>query len=116
MSYLYLLALLGSMFCMGLVDHRFKLFLFRMPRTAVLAVVIGIVLFICWDLVAISLDIYTKGDSPHMTGLDLAPHLPVEELVFITFLCYITGVLHGLMTWVLDRVAPEFGRGQEKVQ
>lgn len=109
MSYLYLLALLTSLFCMGLVDLRFRLFLFARPKVALATVAIGFVLFIVWDLVAIALDIYTKGESPHMTGIDLAPHLPLEELVFITFLCYITGVLHGFMTLVLDRFAPRLG-------
>ena len=48
MSWLYLATIVASMLCMGLVDHRWKLF-------------------------------------------------------FITFLCYITGVFHGLFTRVLGR-------------
>ena len=106
MSLLYLAALLGSLFCMGLVDHRWKLFVFRRPGVALAAVGCGFVLFLVWDVVAIALDMYTKGESPAMTGIDVAPHLPVEELVFITFLCYITGVLHALFERVLDALVP----------
>ena len=103
MSLLYLGALLASTFCMGLVDHRWRLFLFHRPRAAVTAVAVGFVLFLVWDLVAIELAVYSKGRSPAMTGVDVAPHLPLEELFFITFLCYVTGVLHGLFTRVLTR-------------
>ena len=115
MSLLYLAALLGSMFCMGLVDRRWKLFVFRRPGVALAAVGCGFVLFLVWDVVAIALDMYTKGDSPAMTGIDVAPHLPVEELVFITFLCYITGVLHGLFERVLDVLVPA-SREQARAQ
>lgn len=103
MSWLYLATIVVSMTCMGLVDHRWRLFLFDRPRVAVTAVAVGFVLFLAWDLVAIELGVYSKGDSPAMSGIDVAPHLPLEELFFITFLCYITGVFHGLFTRVLAR-------------
>jgi hypothetical protein len=32
-----------------------------------------------------------------MTGIELAPELPLEELFFIVFLCYLTLVLHQLI-------------------
>ncbi|QCX27858.1 lycopene cyclase domain-containing protein [Nocardioides jishulii] len=101
MSWLYLASIVVSMVCMGLVDRRWRLFLFDRPRVAIIAVVVGFVLFLAWDLVAIEIAVYSKGASPAMSGVDVAPHLPLEELFFITFLCYITGVLHGLFTRVL---------------
>ena len=107
MSWLYLASIVGSMVCMGLVDHRWRLFLFDRPRVALAAVAVGFVVFLAWDLVAIELALYTKGESPAMTGIDVAPHLPLEELFFITFLCYITGVLHGLFGRVYDHVLTE---------
>ena len=58
-----------------------------------------------WDLVAIELAVYSKGESPAMIGVDVAPHLPVEELFFITFLCYIAGVFHGLFMRLLGHRA-----------
>lgn len=102
MSWLYLAAIVGSGLCMALVDHRWKLFAFDRPRVAAVSVGVGFVLFLAWDLVAIELAVYSKGESPGMSGIDVAPELPLEELFFITFLCYITGVFHGAFTKVLD--------------
>ncbi|MFC6152106.1 lycopene cyclase domain-containing protein [Nocardioides yefusunii] len=102
MSLLYLTFLLVSLVCMGTIDARFKLFLFRRPRVALPVVVAGFVLFVVWDLVAIATDMYAKGESRAMTGIDVAPHLPIEELVFITFLTYITGVIHFGFLRLLD--------------
>lgn len=101
MSMLYLGALVASTVCMGLVDRRWRLFLFDRPRVALVSVAIGFVLFLVWDLVAIALRIYAKGESAGMSGIEVLPELPLEELFFITFLCYIAGVLHGLCTRVI---------------
>ncbi|WP_293781887.1 lycopene cyclase domain-containing protein [uncultured Aeromicrobium sp.] len=95
MSWLYLLAILGSTFCMGLIDRRWRLFLFDRPARAVVIVATGALFFLTWDLVAISRGIYQRGESPAMTGIELAPELPLEEIFFIVFLCYLTMVLHG---------------------
>lgn len=110
MSWLYLASILAATGCMGLVDHRWRLFLFARPRAALVALAIGFAFFLVWDLVAIELAVYSKGESPGMTGIDVAPELPLEELFFITFLCYVTGVLHGLFTLVLDRSAAQGAR------
>jgi hypothetical protein len=32
-----------------------------------------------------------------MLGVELAPHLPVEEVVFVTFLSYVTMLVLGLV-------------------
>lgn len=104
MPLLYLAALLGSAFCMGLLDHRFRLVLWRAPRRAALVLVIGVAFFLLWDLAAIAAGHYGMGQSPLMTGIMLAPELPLEELVFITFLSYTTLVLWGLLATALDRI------------
>ena len=109
MSWLYLTSIVVSMLCMGLVDHRWKLFLFDRPRVALSAILVGFVLFVVWDLVAIEIGVYSKGESPAMSGVDVADQLPLEELFFITFLCYITGVFHGLFTRILSHRSS--GRG-----
>ncbi|MDP9823047.1 lycopene cyclase domain-containing protein [Nocardioides massiliensis] len=101
MSLLYLGFIVVSTVCMGLVDRRWRLFLFDRPRVALLAVAAGFAFFLVWDLVALELELYSKGESPAMTGIDVAPHLPIEELFFITFLSYLTGVLHGLWQRIL---------------
>lgn len=95
--------------CMALIDARFALVLWRAPGRAALTLAVGIAFFLIWDVVAIALGFYHRGESEAMTGLLLAPELPVEELIFITFLCYITLVLHGLMSRVLGRPARSTG-------
>ena len=88
---------------MGLLDHRFKLFFFADARRAALVTVIGLAFFLLWDLGGIGLDIFYRGETPVMLGLVLAPHLPVEEVFFLAFLCYLTMVLFGLVSMVLRR-------------
>jgi lycopene cyclase domain-containing protein len=106
MTGLYLAAVLGSTFCIGVLDHRWRVFLFGRPSRPVWAggvIAAGVAFFLTWDLVAIGLDIYGRGKSSAMTGVQLARDLPLEELFFIVFLCYLTMVLHGLTRLVLSR-------------
>ncbi|WP_342023847.1 lycopene cyclase domain-containing protein [Arthrobacter citreus] len=105
MGAVYLLLLLASIGCMGLLDHRFKLFFFADARRASLVLAIGLVFFLLWDLGGIGLDIFYRGETPIMLGIVLAPHLPVEEVFFLAFLCYLTMVLFGLVSLVLRRSA-----------
>jgi lycopene cyclase domain-containing protein len=105
-SWLYLLSVVGAGFCMGLVDHRWRLFLFRRPRVALLALVVGFVFFLVWDVAAIEVGVYSRGESPAMTGIEVAHELPLEELFFIVFLCYVTGVLHGLFNRLVREKVP----------
>lgn len=103
MSLLYLGAILVSAVCMGLVDRRWRLCLFRDPGPALVVLAAGTAFFLVWDLVAIAQGMYVRGDSPAMTGVEVLPELPVEEIFFIVFLCYITLVLHALLERVLGR-------------
>ena len=105
MGFVYLILLLASIGCMVLLDHRFKLFFFEDARRATVVTVIGLAFFLLWDLGGIGLDIFYRGETPIMLGLVLAPHLPVEEIFFLAFLCYLTMVLFGLVSLVLRRGA-----------
>lgn len=93
----YLGALLVSFGCMLLVDHRWRVFLWANPRRAAVVLAAGIALFLLWDVAGITTGIFERGDSPGMTGIELAPDFPLEELFFITFLSHLTMVLHGLV-------------------
>ncbi|MGP5414506.1 lycopene cyclase domain-containing protein [Brachybacterium paraconglomeratum] len=99
----YLLCLLTALACMVLLDRRFGLALWRAPRRAVAVLLTGIALFLVWDLAAIASGHYRMGDSPLMSGVELGPELPLEELVFLTFLCHLTLVLWGLLDRLLGR-------------
>ncbi len=84
----YLGALLVALGGLALIDRRWRLAFWDAPRRAALCVGIGVVGFLLWDVAGLLLGIFARGESPHMTGLLLAPDLPVEEAVFLTLLCY----------------------------
>lgn len=84
---LYALALLTSIAGTLAIDRRWRLFVFDRPGPAVLVVAIGVVVLTAWDLVGIGLGIFVRGDSPYYLGWELAPHLPVEEVLFLVLLC-----------------------------
>jgi lycopene cyclase domain-containing protein len=93
MSLLYLATLLAAIGCMVLIDRRFGLFFWRDARRAALVLVAGVVFFLAWDLLGIGLGIFFRGETAIMTGVLLAPELPLEEPFFLAFLCYLTMVL-----------------------
>jgi len=93
----YLGALLLSLGAMVLMDYRWKLFFWADARRASIVLGVGIVMFLLWDVSGILSGVFYRGDSPGMTGLEIAPDFPPEELVFITFLCYCTMVLFGIV-------------------
>ncbi|MCW4385618.1 lycopene cyclase domain-containing protein [Salinibacterium sp. SYSU T00001] len=99
----YLAALLISLFCMTLLDRRFTLFFWRDARRAALVMTLGLVFFLAWDAGGIGLDIFHRGGSPWMTGIELAPELPLEEVFFLALLCYVTMVAYGGFDTLLRR-------------
>ena len=93
MSFAYLTALLVSAGGVLLLDARFRLFCWRAPARAAGVLALGTVFFLAWDLAGIGLGVFLHGAGPYMTGIMLAPELPLEELVFLLFLCELTMVL-----------------------
>ena len=93
MSFVYLAVLLGSAAGVLVIDRRFRLFCWAAPRRAAAVLGAGTAFFLAWDLAGIGLGVFLHGDGPYMSGLMLAPELPVEELVFLLFLCELTLVL-----------------------
>ena len=93
MNLLYLGALIGALGSMALLDHRYRLFLWRAPLRAAVVLVLGLAFFVAWDLFGIGFGIFSRGETDFMSGLVLAPEFPLEELFFLTFLCYLTMVV-----------------------
>ncbi|MBF4601680.1 lycopene cyclase domain-containing protein [Frigoribacterium sp. VKM Ac-1396] len=90
MGFVYLAALLVSLFGMVMLDRRFHLFFWRdVPRAAV-TLLVGVVFFLIWDVVGIDLGIFFRGETSFMTGVLVATELPLEEVFFLTLLCYLT--------------------------
>jgi lycopene cyclase domain-containing protein len=102
---LYLLALLVSFAGIAVLDARFRLVFREAPGRTAAAVAIGTVFFLLWDAVGIAAGVFVKGDSPLLVGLDLAPHLPIEEPVFLAFLCYLALVVWAGALRVAERRA-----------
>lgn len=93
MSVVYLAALLVSLGCILLIDMRFRLFLWRAPRRALLVLAAGVAFLLAWDLAGIGLGIFFRAETRYMTGILIAPELPLEEPVFLLFLCQLTMVM-----------------------
>jgi lycopene cyclase domain-containing protein len=84
---LYLVALLVPIAGLVALDLRSKLFLGAAPLRAVVVLVVGVAGFLCWDAAGVGLGIFFEGPSGLLTGVDLAPQIPLEELFFLILLC-----------------------------
>ncbi len=91
---LYLIALLVSFAGMLALDARFRLALWASPVSSGIALAAGTVFFLLWDAAGIAAGVFVRGDSPILLGVDLAPHLPLEEPIFLAFLCHLALVTH----------------------
>ena len=93
MSYAYLAVLLFSLTGLALIDYRYKLAFFSNWRRASASVFLPVVFFLLWDAAGILLGIFFRGQTDHLTGILLAPELPLEEPFFLLLLCYTTLIL-----------------------
>ena len=93
-GFVYLGALLVALAGLATLDWRHRLAFWSDPRRAAVCVGVAVVFFLLWDLAGLALGIFARGASPHMTGVLLAPELPVEEVVFLTLLSY-----NALLAW-----------------
>ncbi|MDR6970942.1 lycopene cyclase domain-containing protein [Leifsonia shinshuensis] len=106
MSIVYLACLLVALGAMVLLDARFRLVFWRDARRATIVLALGLVFFLAWDVAGIALGVFERGGSRFMTGIVVAPELPLEEVFFLLFLCYLTLVLIFGVRRLLDRPAP----------
>lgn len=114
----YLAALLASAAGVLAIDLRWRLLLGARAATrgplgsglrVVGVVLLGAVLLLVWDVVAIRAGFYGRGGGEALLGIEVAPHLPLEELVFVMFLPYVTLVVAAACLRVL---AAREGRGR----
>jgi lycopene cyclase domain-containing protein len=97
-SFVYLGALLISIAGMVAIDVRQKLFFAVAPARAAIVLAVGVAFFLVWDVAGIDLGIFFRGNPGLLTGVLLAPELPLEELFFLTLLCYLTMNLYGFFS------------------
>jgi lycopene cyclase domain-containing protein len=86
--FLYLIGLIVSILGLGLLDFKHQLAIRQHPLATILSVTIGVAVFLAWDLVGIYFGIFFRGNAPHLTGITLAPELPLEEVFFLILLSY----------------------------
>lgn len=93
----YALCLLASWAGVLALDLRWRLaFAHRSARgrrVCFAVAAIGTAFFLVWDLMAIDAGFYGRGDSPALLGVWVVDHLPLEEVVFVAFLCHVTLVV-----------------------
>lgn len=108
-GFAYLSGLVVSLGATALIDARWRLAFWRAPAASALGVITGTAVLLVCDLIGIGLGVFFRGDSPYAIGLLLAPELPLEEPVFLVFLCYLSLIAVLGAERVLDRFAPEVG-------
>jgi lycopene cyclase domain-containing protein len=102
-SLAYLGALLLALAGMVVLDRRFRLFFWQDARRASIVLAAGLVFFLAWDLAGVGSGIFFRGETEFMTGLQVAPEVPVEEIFFLALLCYLTMNAFALVARVLGR-------------
>lgn len=90
---LYLAAIVAATVGVFVCDARWRLGLWHRPGRTGILIGIGWVFLLAWDLAGIAAGVFVRGRGPWFLGVDVAPHLPVEELVFLAFLSYLAQVL-----------------------
>ncbi|MDF2991754.1 MAG: hypothetical protein K0S37_2268 [Microbacterium sp.] len=93
---IYLGAILFSLAGMIAIDVKFSLALRAAPVRTMIAVLIATAFFLAWDVVGIVTGVFVKGESPLFVGVEVAPHLPVEEIFFLLFLSYLSIVMYAV--------------------
>ena len=64
-------------------------------------VAVAVAFFLAWDLGGISLGVFFRGEGEWMTGVLLAPELPLEEVFFLVLLSYNTLIAwRGAEAWL----------------
>jgi lycopene cyclase domain-containing protein len=104
MSALYLIGLLFALSGMVVLDLRYRLFFAKAPARAAIVLLVGVAFFLSWDAAGVHLGIFFRGNLALLTGLQLAPEIPLEELFFLILLCYLTMNAYGAVgRWVRSR-------------
>lgn len=94
MSFAYLGALLVSLGGLAVLDWRYRLAVWDQSKRSLTVVGVGVAFFLILDLIGVSLGIFFRGPSEYMTGILVAPEVPLEEVFFLTLLTYQT-----LLAW-----------------
>lgn len=86
----YFICLIVSILGLGLIDHRLKIAVFKDRKRALLTILTAVLIFIVWDILGIILGIFFHGQSSYALPYRILPEFPIEELLFLILLSYVT--------------------------
>ena len=99
----YLAIVVLSLIGLYLLDRTHKLAFTVDPKRAFLSMVPAFVVFVIWDVAGIALGIFFRGKNTLLTGIQLFPEFPLEEIFFLALLCYSTLIALTWITKVLNK-------------
>ncbi|MFS4488018.1 lycopene cyclase domain-containing protein [Dietzia kunjamensis] len=91
------------------IDHRWKLAAFRAPAATALAVTAAVALLLTWDVLGVRSGVFFRGQTDFMTGLLVAPEIPLEEVVFLAFLSHLALVCATSVVTAVEHVSRRRG-------
>lgn len=97
----YLAVLVLSLIGVYLLDRRHQLAFTINPKRAILSLIPAYLVFLVWDVAGIALGIFFRGNNTLLSGLQLFPEFPIEELFFLALLCYSTLIAFRWITKLL---------------
>ncbi|WP_062077268.1 lycopene cyclase domain-containing protein [Demequina globuliformis] len=92
-SWAYLAGLLVSLAGLATLDWRYRVALFDQPRRTLVTVGLAVVALLIWDFIGVGLGIFFIGDTEYLSGITVAPEVPIEEIFFLILLTYQTLLL-----------------------
>lgn len=92
-SYAYGLVLAAWLAALLLVDWRWKLAWWYNARRTAQTIALAVGFFLLWDIAGVALGIFYTGTTSYLSGAQLLPQVPIEELGFLTGFCYLTLLL-----------------------
>ena len=99
----YLVILILSLVGLYLLDRTHKLAFTADPKRALLSMVPAFVVFLIWDIAGIALGIFFRGNNTLLTGIQIFPEFPLEEIFFLMLLCYSTLIALTCISKVLNK-------------
>jgi lycopene cyclase domain-containing protein len=106
MTFAYFGTLLFSLTGMVLLDRRFRLSFWRRPVVSAWSMATAVVFLLIWDLAGVANGIFFRGESSWLTGVLVAPEVPLEEVFFLALLSYLTLNIFGAsQMWLSARSA-----------
>ena len=105
----YLLVLTLSLVGLYLLDRTHKLAFTIDPKRSLLSMIPAYILFLVWDLAGIATGIFFRGNNTLLTGVQVFPEFPIEELFFLAVLCYSTLIA---FTWVQKKLTARESGGR----